>query len=459
VINRRLGLVTSRPTEFLDLTELLQKEITEARLTNGRVHLQSLHTTLGLTVNENEPLLLRDFEAMLDQLAPIGAGYNHDDMARRRDIPADEPINAHAHCRALFLQPSVTALVEDGRLVLGRWQSIFAVELDGPRQRELAVQLEGEFTQVSLGSDRELVELELQRQLLLDPEPVQTPMRRLVEAGGKRLRPLLVTLASRLGPRHDALRAATLGAAIELIHDATLVHDDYVDEAAIRRGRPAVAAREGPARAIAVGDYYFAKATRMIAELDDSTVMRTVATALEVICLAQIDDVGQRGSFPGDHASYLNVVRGKTAALIAAACQAGAELGGAPPELIERLARYGELLGIAFQMVDDVLDYSDRSGKPIGTDIRQRTVSLPLIYATEDTRFGRELRGLLAGELDEPAVRRVQELVVASGALGRVGDEARSLIGAALGELDWIDVDGVRPLLVEIAQKAVDRVS
>ena len=140
---RRLEFATSRPTEFVDITSRLQDEIRRAGLRNGRIHLQSLHTTVGLAVNENEPLLLRDFEGLLERLAPAGAGYEHDDFGRRFDIALDEPVNGHAHCRQLLLSAFATLLVEEGRLVLGRWQSVFAVELDGPRHRELAVQLEG----------------------------------------------------------------------------------------------------------------------------------------------------------------------------------------------------------------------------------------------------------------------------------------------------------------------------
>lgn len=464
MISRRIEITTSGETEFVDLTERLRDEVRASRLLQGRIHVQSLHTTMGLTLNENEPLLLRDFEVLLNRLAPAG-GYQHDQLELRAGIGPEEPRNGHAHCRALLLHPSLTLLVDEGALVLGEWQTIFAVEMDGPRRRRLVVQLEGDFEaspghpRTGADLDRELIEIELRRRLLVDPEPVRTPMRRLVDAGGKRLRPLLVVLASRLGVHHDPLRAAALAAAVELIHDATLVHDDYVDEAATRRGRPTVAANEGPARAIEVGDYYFARATRIIAELGNDAATKTIAGALEVICLAQIDDVELRGRYPGDYASYLTVVRGKTAALISAACQSGAELGGASPELARALARYGELLGIAFQMVDDLLDYSERSGKPIGTDIRQRTLSLPLIYATEDTRTGPELRNLLAGDLDDEAVHRIQDMVTGSGALRRVGEEARGLARAAMKELDQFDMDGVRPILAEIASQAVDRVS
>jgi geranylgeranyl pyrophosphate synthase len=387
--------------------------------------------------------------------------YEHDDFSRRVDIAADEPVNGHAHCRLLLLQPACTLLVEDGRLVLGRWQSVFAVELNGPRQRRIALQLEGEFrgapARVRSDPDKELVELELARQLKVDPEPVQAPMRRLVEAGGKRLRPLLVMLAARLGPHQDPLRAAALAAAIELIHDATLVHDDYVDRAAIRRGRPTVAAAEGASHAVAVGDFYFAKATRVIAELGNRDVTSTVAAAMETICLSQMDDVRLRGLYPGDFDVYLRMVRGKTAALFAAACRAGAQLSDARPETAEALTQFGDLLGIAFQMADDLLDYSESSGKPRGQDIRERVLSLPLIYATENKTFGPRIRKLLAGSPSEAEVEEIQELVTASGALDRVSLAARDVAANAVLQLEEIDVDGIRPVLAELAQSAVHR--
>ena len=460
MIAGRLRFATSHATEFVDVTKLVRAEVRKSGLRTGRVHLQSLHTTVGLAINENEPLLLRDFQKLLERLAPAGAGYEHDDFARRYEISVDEPVNGHAHCRQLLLTGFATLLVEEGKLVLGRWQSVFAVELDGPRRRELALQLDGEFAdkvEIDGSRDARLVEIELARQLMVDPDPVAVPMRRLMEAGGKRLRPKLVQLASQIGPRHDALRAASLAAAVELLHNATLVHDDYVDESTHRRGRPTVAAAEGPERAIAVGDYYFAKATRLIAEIGNTEVTSTMADALEAICAAQIDDVALRGAFPGDHDSYLRVVRGKTAALFAASCASGALLSDAPPDVVEALRRFGDLLGIAFQMADDMVDFSPSSGKPVGLDIRQRVLSLPLIYAAEDRSVGPEVRRLLAGSLGDEEVDRVTELVTSSDALRRVGDEARGLVEAAVRELESIELDGLRPTLVGIARSAVDR--
>jgi len=461
MISGRLRFESSRATEFVDLTRRIRDEVQKSGLRTGRVHLQSLHTTLGLAINENEPLLLRDFQHLLERLAPGDAGYEHDDFARRYEIALDEPVNGHAHCRQLLLTGFATLLVEDGKLVLGRWQSVFAVELDGPRHRELAMQLDGDFVEQVEKPDgsqeARLVELELARQLMVDPDPVALPMRRLMEAGGKRLRPKLVQLTSQIGPRHDALRATSLAAAVELLHNATLIHDDYVDESTHRRGQPTVAAAEGAERAIAVGDYYFAKATRLIAEIGNSDVTTTMAEALEAICASQIDDVALRGAFPGDHDSYLRVVRGKTAALFAAACASGALLSDAPPEVVGALKRYGDRLGVAFQMADDMVDFSPSSGKPVGLDIRQRVLSLPLIYAAEDRLVGAEVRRLLAGSLGDKEVGRVAELVTSSDALKRVGDEARGLVDEAVRELESIELDGLRPTLVSLARSAVDR--
>jgi secondary thiamine-phosphate synthase enzyme len=483
MIGKRIRFETRHATEFVDITDRLRAEVQQAGMRMGRLHLQSLHTTLGLAVNENEPLLLRDFEGLLNRLAPVNAGYEHDDFARRFDISMDEPINGHAHCRQLLLTGFATLLVEDGDLVMGRWQSVFAVELDGPRHRELAMQLDGDFSPLprasggGSGSDQlvpsltrsragangagntELVELELSRQLLVDPEPVSAPMRRLVEAGGKRLRPKLVQLTAGIGPRSEPLRAAALAAAVELLHNATLIHDDYVDESTHRRGRPTVAAAEGPERAIAVGDYYFAKATRLIAEIGNRDVTSTIAEALEAICASQIDDVALRGSYPGDHDSYLRVVRGKTAALFAAACAAGALLSEASPEIVEAVRRYGDLLGVAFQMADDMVDFSPSSGKPVGLDIRQRVLSLPLIYAAEDRTVGPEVRRLLAGVLGDAEVGRVADLVTSSDALQRVRGEAQALVDAAVHELETVELDGLRPTLIGLAHSAVDRIS
>lgn len=135
----QLRLTTVAATEFVDLTASLASFLTRTGLETGLLNVQTTHTTTGIVVNEGEPRLHDDFHAALARLAPLGVAYRHDDLARRLGIPPDEPRNGHAHCRALVLPTSVCLNVVGGRLVLGRWQRVFLVELDGPRVREVAV--------------------------------------------------------------------------------------------------------------------------------------------------------------------------------------------------------------------------------------------------------------------------------------------------------------------------------
>jgi secondary thiamine-phosphate synthase enzyme len=131
-------------TAFVDLTERLDRIVAEAGIRVGLLNVSSAHTTTGIVVNEDEPLLLADFEACLERLVPRRATYAHDDLARRIGVGSDEPRNGHAHCRALLLPSSAGLAVANGRLLLGRWQRVFLVELDGPRERELSIVLLGE---------------------------------------------------------------------------------------------------------------------------------------------------------------------------------------------------------------------------------------------------------------------------------------------------------------------------
>jgi secondary thiamine-phosphate synthase enzyme len=140
-----IRLETSCPTEFIDLTDRLASLVAASGIRTGLINVQSLHTTLGIIVNEHEPLLLADFATLLEKTAPRQAGYRHDDAAVRTvNLTAGERVNGHAHCQALLLAPSACLNVVDGRLRLGQWQRVFVVELDGPRKREISVAILGE---------------------------------------------------------------------------------------------------------------------------------------------------------------------------------------------------------------------------------------------------------------------------------------------------------------------------
>jgi secondary thiamine-phosphate synthase enzyme len=139
----RIRLATTRPTDFVDLTDRLTRFLAETGVETGMVNIQTAHTTTAVVVNEHEPLLLDDFRDLLERAAPRTATYRHDDLSRRRAVPADEPRNGHAHGRALLLPTSVCLNVIDGRLALGRWQRVFLLDLDGPRTREVSVVVMG----------------------------------------------------------------------------------------------------------------------------------------------------------------------------------------------------------------------------------------------------------------------------------------------------------------------------
>ncbi|BAL85517.1 putative polyprenyl diphosphate synthetase [Actinoplanes missouriensis 431] len=231
--------------------------------------------------------------------------------------------------------------------------------------------------------------------------------RHLADAGGKRFRPLLVALGAQFG---DPTSPQVVDAAnvVELTHLATLYHDDVMDEATVRRGAPSANARWGNSVAILVGDYLFAQAADLAAQLGTEAVHLQAQTFARLVHGQIAETVGPRGSDPIEH--YLHVIAEKTASLIATAARFGGLFSGARPEHVEALARYGETIGIAFQLSDDLLDIASesvQSGKTPGTDLREGVPTLPVLYA-------------LAGDDTDASAVRLRELLSA----GPITDDA-----------------------------------
>jgi octaprenyl-diphosphate synthase len=288
-----------------------------------------------------------------------------------------------------------------------------------------------------------------------DPALVGEPMARLLGAGGKRLRSVLAFLASSLGHDHDSERAAILASVVEFIHNATLVHDDLVDESPLRRGLPAIHVAYAPEIAVRVGDFYFGRAADLLGSLDNHRATRLVVEAVALVCQAQIDEFMQRGQDHLDEAGYLRIVEGKTAALFAGACAAGAAVGGASDEIVAAMQAYGHNLGVAFQMVDDVLDFSSTSGKALAQDLRQKVTSLPLVYAEEDAAVRDRLSALRDAE-DFDAAAAVA-MVTEVGALDRALARARQFRDAAVASLDPLPPGETRERLAAYAEFAIER--
>ncbi|NLU80222.1 polyprenyl synthetase family protein [Micromonospora sp. HNM0581] len=289
--------------------------------------------------------------------------------------------------------------------------------------------------------------------------------RHLVEAGGKRFRPLLVALGAQFG---DPTRVEVVSAAVvvELTHLATLYHDDVMDEAAVRRGAPSANSRWTNSVAILVGDYLFARAADVAAELGPEAVRLQARTFARLVHGQIAETVGPRG---GDDpvAHYLRVIAEKTGSLIATSAHFGAQFGGAAPEHVSALAGYGETIGVAFQLSDDLLDIaseSAESGKTPGTDLREGVPTLPVLYAcaSDDADASSvRLREILAGGpiTDDALHTEALGLLRESPALKRARETVRSYAEDARARLAPLPAGPARHALESLCDHIADRSS
>lgn len=255
-----------------------------------------------------------------------------------------------------------------------------------------------------LGERMAVVERELAGHVRSRAEFVTQAASHLMEAGGKRFRPLLVLLAAETGTHPDSDAVVTAACVVELTHLASLYHDDVMDEAALRRGADSANARWDNHVAILTGDFLFSKSSELTAELGADAV-RIQAETFTRLVEGQILETVEPAEDADRLAHYLDVVAGKTGSLIATSARYGARFGGASREVEEALTAYGEIVGSAFQLSDDILDIasdSDESGKTPGTDLREGVLTLPVLLALASTDpDDAPLRELLTGDLTD----------------------------------------------------------
>jgi len=282
----------------------------------------------------------------------------------------------------------------------------------------------------------------------------------IIDAGGKRLRPLLVLLSSQaLG--YTGSRHIEMAAIIEFIHTATLLHDDVVDLSQLRRGRATANAQWGNAPSVLVGDFLYSRAFQMLVSLGDLRIMSVMANATNLVAEGEVLQLVHAGDINTNEASYRRVIQCKTAQLFEAAAECGALLAGANDETLREIARYGQHLGMAFQLVDDVLDYSgttDDLGKNIGDDLAEGKPTLPLIYT------------LLHGSVSEIALVKqaietktvdnlahIITLIKNNGALEYTQQAAMREVESALACLDCVPASRWKDEMIALAQFAVSR--
>jgi geranylgeranyl pyrophosphate synthase len=276
-----------------------------------------------------------------------------------------------------------------------------------------------------------------------------------LQAGGKRMRPLLVLLCSGPEPPDAAVRAAV---AVELVHMATLVHDDVLDAAPVRRGRPTVVASSGRDRAVGVGDLLLSRSFAGLAEAGDEGVVAVLSASCVALAHGELLQRGDAFDMGVSEERYLERCRLKTAQLFECSCRLGRIAGGRPGE--EELARFGEEIGLAFQMLDDVLDVTgpaERTGKARGTDLLDGTVNLPLILAS---RADPEIAATDLHGLDEAGAEALCERIAATGVLDEVRARAREGVERAKAILAASGLDSSeQKLLSLVADGVVERYS
>lgn len=289
----------------------------------------------------------------------------------------------------------------------------------------------------------------------------------LVEAGGKRIRPMLTLACARLcgytGDDH-----VKLAATVEFIHTATLLHDDVVDESEQRRGRPTANLLWDNQSSVLVGDYLFARAFQLMVEPGSLRVLDILSNAAATIAEGEVLQLTVASDIATPEATYLQVIRGKTAALFEAACKVGGVIAERDDAVIEALATYGDGLGVAFQMADDLLDWGGVAGeagaigKNIGDDFRERKMTLPVI------------RAIAAGDADEQAfwtrtigkgdqrdgdLKHALSLLQKHGTLAQTRDEANAYVAAAKAALTVLPADPLRDMLADLADYVVARLN
>lgn len=286
----------------------------------------------------------------------------------------------------------------------------------------------------------------------------------LVEAGGKRLRPMLTLAAARMlgyqGTDHQKLAAT-----VEFIHTATLLHDDVVDESQRRRGRPTANLLWDNKSSVLVGDYLFSRSFQLMVETGSLRVLDILANASATIAEGEVLQLTAAQDLATDEAIYLQVIRGKTAALFSAATEVGGVIAGAPDMQVKALFDYGDALGIAFQIVDDILDYGGSAaviGKNTGDDFRERKLTLPVIKAVakatpEERAFW--VRVIEKGDQRDGDLEQAMAILSRHGAMDDARAEALAWAGRARQALDNLPVHPLRDMLLELAEYVVARVS
>lgn len=316
-----------------------------------------------------------------------------------------------------------------------------------------------------LAGDMDAVNLLIRDRMTSDHAPrIPEVTAHLIEAGGKRLRPMLTLAAARMcgydGPYH-----VHLAATVEFIHTATLLHDDVVDESKQRRGRPTANLLWDNKSSVLVGDYLFARSFQLMTETGNMRVLAILSNASAVIAEGEVLQLTAAQDLRTDEDIYLKVVRGKTAALFSAATEVGGVIAGASEAQVRALFDYGDALGIAFQIVDDLLDYGGSDtviGKNTGDDFRERKLTLPVIKAVAQATADERafwVRVIEKGQQAPGDLDQARAIMARHGAMEAARQDALAWAAKARIALDHMPAHDLRDMLADLADYVVERIS
>ncbi len=318
--------------------------------------------------------------------------------------------------------------------------------------------------QALVSSDMKAVDDLIQRRLQSDVVLVNQLSTYIINSGGKRLRPMLALLMARAcgyqGERHVDI--ATI---VEFIHTATLLHDDVVDESDMRRGKETANNVWGNQAAVLVGDFLYSRSFEMMVDVNDMRVMQIMASTTNIIAEGEVLQLLNVNDADTDEARYLDVIYSKTAKLFEAACQLGAVLSGLPTEEEKAVAAYGTHLGTAFQLVDDILDYSadsEEMGKNVGDDLAEGKPTLPLIYALEASEENNEVKDatLIRQAIEEGGLEHidaVMQIIKKTKSLEYTQKVAIKETKLAINSLEFLPSSDYKTALIDLADFSVAR--
>lgn len=275
----------------------------------------------------------------------------------------------------------------------------------------------------------------------------------LLQAGGKRIRPVLVLLSGKFG-NYDINKIKNAAVSLELIHMASLVHDDVIDDAELRRGKPTIKAKWDNRVAMYTGDYIFARALELITEIQKPYAHKVLADTLVELCLGEIEQIKDKYNFQQSVRTYFRRIKRKTAILIAVSCQLGAIAADVEESLHQKLYRFGYYVGMSYQIIDDVLDFTGTEkelGKPAGDDLHQGNITLPVFYAMED-EYIRQKIIKVNEDTERPEMDEIISLIKSSGAIEKSLQVSDLYLKKALAILEELPQNRAKNTLRDIAK-------